>query len=413
MVAVAVLGLAGSGAVAQGVSFSGSGDLGVMYSGDVKNDDGDVTMKSRITWVSEFDLAMSASGTTDGGLTFGGGAKINAGSGESSVGASNVYIGGESWKIAIGDLDPASHKGQSLNDIGFDGLGVDDVAEDIGGTPADVEVSFSLGAASLAITAGHTGGEAPTADRWDKLDANGNTIITGFKLDDGHYYDGENVRQIVGNRDTTPGTMNPPDNDVETTDDTGPDTPVDDYTTIDEVEAGELLKRTAGKDATKQETEWAAGVSFDVGGTTLGIGMDSMKLMQASISADLGAFGGSLFFAQQKVDGPKDDGGTPGTTAELTKDDNQLTNKRTSIGAEISVSAGANTTINAVYTQQKHSDTRSTDTIVKEDSDAVSMTVKGFGIGVSHSLGGGATLDAGFAKVDDVSKASVGVSMSF
>ena len=408
MVAVAVLGLAGSGAVAQGVSFSGEGDLGVMYSGDVKNDDGDVTMKSRITWVSEFDLAMSASGTTDGGLTFGGGAKINAGSGESSVGASNAYIGGESWKISIGDLDPASHKGRSLNDVGFDGLGVDDVAEGIGGTPADVEVSFSLGAASLAITAGHTGGAARTADRWDKVDANENTIVTGFKLPASHYYDGEHVRRIVGDRDTTPGTVNPPDNDDDTTDDIGPDTPVTDFTTIDEVETGESLMREAGKDATKQETEWAAGVSFDVGGTTLGIGMDSMKLMQASISADLGAFGGSLFFAQQKVDGPKDDNGD-----EDPKTTNQLTNKRTSIGAEISVSAGANTTINAVYSQQKHSDTRSTDTIVKKDSDAKSMTVKGFGIGVSHSLGGGATLDAGFAKVDDVSKASVGVSMSF
>ena len=357
LAAVAVLGLAGTGAVAQGVSFSGSGNLGMKYAGDTKNEDGNITMESHFQWISNFDLAMSASGTTDGGLTFGAGATIKAGNGDndgsdgdkSGVGASNAYIGGESWKISIGDLDPASHKGRSLNDVGFDGLDVDDVAEDaVASTDADVEVSFNLGAASLAITAG-----------------------------------------------TTPGAAG-----------------------VDNNSDGDFTDEGDSK-AEKQKSVWAAGVSFDIGSTNLGLGMDSEKLLQASISADLGAFSGSLFYAQQKADGPMDNNGTANDDTDDAGD--TLTNKKTGLGVEVSVSAGANTTINAVYTQGKQSDTRdyyndsasAESTDGDREGDAVEQTDKGFGVGVSHSLGGGATLEAGFAKVKKQTKFSVGVSMSF
>ena len=161
MVAVAVLGLAGSGALAQeaaatpSITFSGEGGMGVKYSGTI-SDNAETTAvnekrESRIKFVSDFDVAMTATGTTDGGLTFGATAKIKAGNAASTVGASQVYIGGESWKITIGDLDPASHMGRSIGDVGYDGLGVDNVAEEIGGylgTAADAEVSFNLGTAS-------------------------------------------------------------------------------------------------------------------------------------------------------------------------------------------------------------------------------------------------------------------------
>ena len=166
--------------------------------------------------------------------------------------------------------------------------------------------------------------------------------------------------------------------------------------------------------ANKQETEWAAGVSFGIGSTNLGIGMDSKKLMQTSIGADLGAFSGSLFYAQQKDKTIKV--GTEASTAA-----NTVNNKKTGMGAEIKVSAGANTTINAVYTQGKNTDIRKAneagDAIHGEDGQvaatAIAKTDKGFGVGVSHNLGGGATLEAGFAKVKKQTKASVGVSMSF
>ena len=362
MVAVAVLGLAGTGAVAQGVSFSGSAGMGVVYEGPTKmtitndeageTDDVEVTKnESKITWDSDFDITITASGTTDGGLTFGAKTSIEADHDGGTATDSEVHIGGESWQVKIGTLDPASHKGRSINDVGYNGLGVDDVAENIKrpdpadetkmieqGTKSQVEVSFSLGTASLAITAGQMAG-------------------TEYKVVSGD------------------------DNDEK---------------------------------AIKEKTEWAAGVGFDIGSTSLGIGMDSKKLMQASVSADLGAFGGKLFFSQQKVDGPID-----GNETDSTDDDKQLTNKLTGIGAEISVSAGANTTINVVYAQGKQSDARkmgmvfNNDTSESDDDTASANTDKGFGVGVSHSLGGGATLQAGFAKVMKQTKASVGVTMSF
>ena len=357
MVAVAVLGLAGTGALAQGVSFSGSASMGVIYAG--KHDTDTSKANGKFSWLATFDLGISAEGTTDGGLTFGASTSIDSdGAGTSastdpvdasgdaetlepktSLSGSHIngtvaYIGGESWKISIGDLDPASHKGRSLGDVGYEGLGVDDVAENaVSSLGADVEVSFNLGGASLALTAVQSGGGAE-----------------------------------------------------------------------------------------KQKTEWAAGVGFGVGSTNLGIGMDSEKLMQASVSADLGAFGGSIFYAQQKVDGPTDtmDSSYDGTIPETDTDENDeiLTNKKTGIGVEITVSAGENTTINAVYAQGKQSDTRtgfSSEASAADDNvlDPVAQTDKGFGVGVSHNLGGGATLQAGFGKVKKQTMASVGVSMSF
>ena len=436
LVAVAVLGLAGTGAVAQGVSFSGSAGMGVKYTGDMENADGDTTMKSTIDWISDFDIAISASGTTDGGLTFGASTAVEAGHASSVVTDSEVYIGGESWQVKIGDLDPASHKGRSLGDVGFDGLGVDDVAEKaVTSTHADVEVSFSLGAASLAITAGQTPGKARVKAMDEQfayrirfqVDSDTNdpenaladheyviksktyyntftALIAGevYETDGENYYiSGNNIYQVKGVRDTDAGTAITNENLTDEQKKTlGEDKSDEDDSLITEGDSGVVTTdgtrnivhttftdKVMGMDATKQDTVWAAGVSFAIGSTTLGIGIDSEKLMQASVSADLGAFSGKLFYAQQKMNENK--------TNE---------SKNTGMGVEIGVPAGANTTINAVYAQGK------TDYKMASMDD---KTDKGFGVGVSHGLGGGATLNAGFAKVKKVTKASVGVSMSF
>ena len=442
MVAVAVLGLAGTGAVAQeadavaeapSVSFSGTADMGMKYSGETKmmvplgaagcgattenpltaaNADDPtkacevIASPSRISAVSNFDVKMTASGTTDGGLTFGAAATVKAGNSSSEVGKSNVYIGGESWKIAIGDLDPASHKGQSIGDVGFDGLGVDDVAEKVAGyegTDAKAMVSFDLGTASIAITYGE---EANTGKARNS--------------------------KIVAN-------------------------------CVDQSLTGKECARHG--EAVKQEAVWAAGASFNLGSTSLGIGVDSEKLMQANVGADLGAFTGKLFFSQRKhkslTEKAEGESFSLTSTPERRGDGNDandlgafgtnpartITNKSTGIGVEISVSAGANTTINAVYAQGKQSDTRTLQCgsalvagacpedapmvlssgeigtnattgdaagkAAQRTKNAVSKTDKAFGIGFNHILGGGATLQAGFAKVKKQTMASVGVSMKF
>jgi len=142
----------------------------------------------------------------------------------------------------------------------------------------------------------------------------------------------------------------------------------------------EYTKGMAAKMATKQKTNWAAGASFDLGPATLGFGIDSEKMMQASVGGEFGQFGGSLFYAQQEV-----------TVGGVDKD-------LTGLGAEFKMTVQDSTTINAVLTRATMDGA--------ED-------VSGFGAGVKHDLGGGATVEAGFAQVADVNKASVGVTMSF
>ena len=137
--------LLGTGAIAQGVSISGSGGMGFRHEA------------KEIIWISDFDVGFSASGTTDGGLTFGGAVKVKGGGNVASdVGKSNVYVSGEAWKVSIGDLDPATHMARPLGDVGYDGdLGVDNVAEDaVGSTTAGAKAEFTLGNATLGITTG-------------------------------------------------------------------------------------------------------------------------------------------------------------------------------------------------------------------------------------------------------------------
>ena len=493
--AVAVLGLAGTGALAQeaaappSVTLKGSAGMGVAYEAATESVDemeGMTETESVIKWISDFDIAMSSSGTTDGGLTFGATASIESNqSGDNEITDSEVFISGESWTIKIGSLDPASNKGQSLGDIGFVGAGVDDLAE-IGGTQADVELSFSLGTATLAITAGQTSSDKKVevtpaveyaAATYEQVEqtrtyfwitdttnaASGtaanklskyedpvkfDTSVVGretfeykTKLDISttaadeeeienfyiHKLTAENIAAtdgtfadvnesthavgdlvvilVVGEQDDVTGTANAGDDVDVDSDKAGSQQDTKDevatpdqlrllnnhqlnYAEENETINGKMLtaevmaESAVMKTVTSQDTEWAAGVSFALGSTTVGIGMDSEKLMQASVSADLGAFSGKLFYARQKMD---DDMKTTGTGVEI----------------GISTDDSGNTNINAIYAQNK------------AETGETSTTEKGFGVGVSHGLGGGAILKAGFAKVKDQTKASVGVSMSF
>jgi len=156
-------------------------------------------------------------------------------------------------------------------------------------------------------------------------------------------------------------------------------------TNITEVEEG---KYTDAKDevaaqlATEQDTLWSLGAKFDIGPATLGFGFDSEKAMLVSVGGNFGSVGGSIFYGQRDI---------------MVK---KVERKASGLGAEVKFEAGEGTTVNVVATQY-------------EVDGMKSMDMDGFGAGVKHDLGGGATVEAGFAQVDDVNKASVGVTMSF
>ena len=81
-------------------------------------------------------------GETDGGLSFGADFDITAGNGyDASTATTNqgiidhavVYIEGGFGKFSMGDVDNAVQVVTGLSDLGFDGLGVDNVAEGLRG----------------------------------------------------------------------------------------------------------------------------------------------------------------------------------------------------------------------------------------------------------------------------------------
>ncbi len=74
----------------------------------------------------DLDLTFSAEGTTDTGLTFGMDLTLLE---DLVVDNQEVYISGAFGKLTVGDVDDALQKVAGLADIGYDGIGIDNVAE--------------------------------------------------------------------------------------------------------------------------------------------------------------------------------------------------------------------------------------------------------------------------------------------
>lgn len=96
------------------VSVGGDGRMGII---DDFGDDTDVTFNSRIR------ISFSASGETDGGLSFGGSIRAdNAGDGASGA-AGSVFAEGAFGKISMGDVDGAANAAVGhVSGVGYTGL---------------------------------------------------------------------------------------------------------------------------------------------------------------------------------------------------------------------------------------------------------------------------------------------------
>ena len=108
-----------AGVAAAEVAVGGDGRMGVVYNGDSF----DFTSRMRVNF--------TASGETDGGLSFGGSMRldhengVSAGEGRASAGgAGSVYISGAFGKITMGDIDGAAESAVGdLPGVGLTGLG--------------------------------------------------------------------------------------------------------------------------------------------------------------------------------------------------------------------------------------------------------------------------------------------------
>ena len=146
LTATTALALAGGAAFAE-ITISGDAKLGVDYNSEPD------AMVSKHSFKHEMGIDFSASGTTDGGLSFGGSAGFDTGAKKLNTGT--VFVSGAFGKITIGGNDSADLLAGGIADVGLNDVGVDDVVEYFYGTTASqFRYDQSVGNIALAISAG-------------------------------------------------------------------------------------------------------------------------------------------------------------------------------------------------------------------------------------------------------------------
>ena len=146
---------ASAGFAAAEVAVSGSARMGLFYDGD------DTYFSSRVR------IVFTASGETDGGLSFGASMRADQsgqGGGFPNVsnGDSTVYISGAFGKLTFGDVDSAAEAlvGQ-VSAVGFTGLGSYNEVGYFGSNPKTAMLyEYSTGALTFALGAGQLGSDA-------------------------------------------------------------------------------------------------------------------------------------------------------------------------------------------------------------------------------------------------------------
>lgn len=145
-----------AGFAAAEVTLSGSANMGVKYMEDRGEGIDDLQLHY------EIDADVKASTMTDGGLEFGASFDLDTESDDASGNPSTnevkdpeIYVKGAFGKVTVGDLDPATDD-LGMSDLGYDGIGLDDVAEAgmVWGSH-NVAYSNSFDAFSFKVTA-HT-----------------------------------------------------------------------------------------------------------------------------------------------------------------------------------------------------------------------------------------------------------------
>ncbi|MEZ5685636.1 MAG: porin [Paracoccaceae bacterium] len=140
-----------AGIAAAEVTVSGSANAGFKYNeGDL-----DYAGKKAAGWY-EIDMDVTGTTETDSGLTFGATVELDsdyASAREGTEGlAGSVFVSGAFGTFTIGSVDPMADD-SGISDIGFDGIGVDDVAgNSIYTGSADARWDYSTGALSLGVS---------------------------------------------------------------------------------------------------------------------------------------------------------------------------------------------------------------------------------------------------------------------
>jgi outer membrane protein OmpU len=138
--------VAGAGVAAADVAVSGSGRMGVVYDGT------DAMFSSRIR------ISFSASGETDGGLSFGASVRNDqSGVGNTANGDSTVFISGAFGKLTMGDVSGAADAlvGQ-VSGVGYTSLGSTNEIGYLGNSKTAALYTYSTGDLTFGLGIGQT-----------------------------------------------------------------------------------------------------------------------------------------------------------------------------------------------------------------------------------------------------------------
>jgi outer membrane protein OmpU len=139
--------VASAGFAAAEISFSGEAGIGFEYADVAVGDDW--TLDHYLT------LTVSMTGETDGGLGFGATFDITNTAGGGAVDGSSAYIEGGFGKLSAGNVGSAVDSMIGVGDLGFDGIGTDNIAETLrGDSAASLLYTGSFGDFSVAASAG-------------------------------------------------------------------------------------------------------------------------------------------------------------------------------------------------------------------------------------------------------------------
>ena len=148
-------------ASAQSIELSGSASAGLKYNSDADQfdlDDNGVP-DDTITINNEIFMTIAGSGATDTGLQFGAFLTLDQTGG---LDDQEVFVSGVFGTVTVGGIDPATD-GFGIADVGYDGIGIDDVAEQYKNADAFADVHYAYSAAGLTFTATY-GWEGVTDD---------------------------------------------------------------------------------------------------------------------------------------------------------------------------------------------------------------------------------------------------------
>src|SRR6056297_3962573 len=128
-------------ASAQSIELSGDANAGLKYDEDGADE---------LTVHNEINMTIAGSGSTDTGLTFGAFVTIDETDGLDDA---EVFVSGVFGTVTVGRIDHATD-GLGIADIGFDGIGLDDHAEQYKNATAGApQILYSYSAAGLTFSA--------------------------------------------------------------------------------------------------------------------------------------------------------------------------------------------------------------------------------------------------------------------